>query len=161
MDRGVIHSIVSGAFCGAYLLTSIPIIAPVMTAGRFGPIDPFHSSNSYLEELTQTRHASERILQIVSTLPSSKTIAIALPGNDEQGAFVEEIVAYLCWPRELRWVPVANENVEDELRAIDPETLSAVIFWKVKPPSWMPPGVTWGEGITIVPLVALDAGVKQ
>lgn len=92
-----------------------------------------------------------RILRVLDGTPRDKAIALVLPDAEKESAFAFQIVTYLGWPREVRWVVLKRETALDQLKSLDPDSLAAIIFWGMQPPPWMGSGVQIGPRQTIVP----------
>lgn len=138
--------------CGLFLIAGVRKTVLGLETGSTRPPGAFDSTDRYIERLTGRWDGSQRLLKALDGLPANKPIALLVPDASKQAAFVYQIVVYLGWPREVKWVPVKEDTVESQVRLIAPESLAAVIFWGVKPPGWLTEGVQLGPEQVIVPL---------
>jgi len=53
------------ALCAVFLARSIPIVGPAVLENKIGPVDPNHSTDSYLSGLTHVRNGSELFSNLI------------------------------------------------------------------------------------------------
>lgn len=114
-------------------------------------MQPFDSTDRYLEWFFQGDAGSMRILHVLDGTPRDKAIALILPDAGKESAFAYQIINYLAWPREIQWVVLNRDTAVDQLKSLNPDSLAAIIFWGMEPPPWMRSGVQLGPRQTIVP----------
>ena len=102
--------------------------------GKFGPILPFHTTNSYLLGTMKAAAGSERILDLLSGLPTNKPIAIVYRDDEEADTFIAFSVMYFAWPRSVQSFPVRRDNAARQLEALKAAPVSATFFCGVWPP---------------------------
>ncbi|MEP6821669.1 MAG: hypothetical protein ABI946_04895 [Chthoniobacterales bacterium] len=141
------HTTVCVILAGAYLRCGWSPIWEVAPAKHFGPILPFHSTNSYFLTLTSRPDGSERLMRVLSGL----AIAVIYREGEESDIFLAFMVAYFAWPREARAVPVDRSNVIARLDALDSESLSAVFYCGMAARPSNRPIVRIGDGLIMEP----------
>jgi hypothetical protein len=109
---------------------------------------PFHSSDSLLSFATGVNNGSERLIAFFGSLPSSNEILIVVRDDDQRSAFLGMLVAYLAWPHPVRIVDLRNGGTPG---SAEPETIAAVAFCSVQPPSSWRRGERFGDSLEIVP----------
>lgn len=83
-------------------------------------------------------------------------MVLFLPDNGAKSRLVVLTLIYLGWPREVRWLPANDGDVERQLMTLTPSALAALIFWDVKPPDWLPAGIPLSPDQVIVPMVSIE-----
>jgi hypothetical protein len=136
----------------AYTAVGAANIWPTLSVPTLRPAEAFVSTDSYLEAATGVPHASARILHILAPLARDKTVVLVLPDNGVRSAFINQNVSYLSWPREVRWLCADSPNVQQELFAMPPTNVAAIIFWDTPPFPNMPAGVHIGANQVVVPV---------
>ena len=152
-----VHATVCALCCGAFVLLSVPRFWNPLTLGRFGPVEPFFSTDRDIEGLTGVSQGSERIRQTIAALPGSKRLVVILPEYDAPSIYFGLMVAYLAWPRPVEPIHVYPPDVPEHVRRLNPTTFAAILFCRVPPPAFVPPGVTWAPGMILVPSPAASA----
>ncbi|MGI8432892.1 MAG: hypothetical protein ACR2MW_11465 [Chthoniobacterales bacterium] len=137
---------------GLYLAVSAPQLWSSLQFEWHGRASASYSSDAYLETVTRTRKASARILQALDTVPADKTIVLVLPDSGVRSAFIAQNMTYLSWPREVHWISAEKGDLEDQIFALAPATVGAVLFWDVAPAANWPGGLRLGPGQVIFPL---------
>ena len=143
----------AGLWCvlfAVFVALSIPTVGPAVLENKIGPIDPNHSTDSYLSGLTHVRNGSELFEQMIQTLPRGKSVAIVVDTADSPSQFLGMLLAYLSWPREVEIIRVSPSTYAQELAAIKKESVGAIIFCDLKPPVAMKGVVHFGSSITLV-----------
>src|SRR5260370_16363141 len=64
------------ALFAVFLARSIPILGPAVLENKIGPVDPNHSTDSYLSGLTHVRNGSELFSNLIETVPRAKQLII-------------------------------------------------------------------------------------
>lgn len=122
-------------------------------AGPFpGRIDAFHSSNSYLQAVTGSANASERIIDAMASLPPDKPLLIFERERDGKSSLLGMSLAYLAWPREVRFETVRGTRCDEQLAKIAPNSVSGVAFCDLQSPSWVPGGLRLGKAGKLIAL---------
>ena len=153
--RFYLHVGLWGALFAVFLFFSIPIVGPAILENKIGPIDPNHSTDSYLSGLTHVRNGTELFTQAVETLPRDKSITIFVDAENSPSEFLGMLVAYLSWPHDVQIIRVSPSTYSRELSAINASSVSAVIFCNLKPPVWIKTKTNFGSSITFVPTESL------
>src|SRR5581483_9811431 len=87
--------------CVAVLTALIGSGAPYVRRSLAGPfpdrIDAFHSTNVYLEAITESGHVSERIIDVMAALPPDKPLLIFERDKDAGSSMLGMALAYLAW----------------------------------------------------------------
>jgi hypothetical protein len=148
----LLHGLLWTILCGAFVFVGAQKLWPVITTGKIRPVQPFDSTDRYLEWFFKGDGGSMRILRVLENIPRDKAIALVLSDAGKENAFVYQIVIYLSWPREIQWVILKPETAETQLKSLNPNSLGAIIFWRTQPPDWLGTGVQFGPQQTIVPL---------
>jgi hypothetical protein len=108
-------------------------------------IDAFHSSNVYLQAITESAHASERIVEIMAALPPGKPLLIFEREKDPGSSMLGMALAYLAWPREVRFETANGGHCDDQLAKVPPGSVSGVAFCDLPSPPWIPGGFRLGK----------------
>jgi hypothetical protein len=145
----IAHNLLWAILLGAFLFVNLP--KTIRDAGREPAqvFQAFHSSDSFLHVTTETTDASERLVSLFESLPSSKTILVVVHYSDAKSQLIAEIVAYLSWPHPVRFVDVADANAASALAGIEPASVAAYVFCGVKPPPWLPSGQRFGSSLAV------------
>ena len=150
----------AGLWCALFVIfiaLSIRTVGPAVLENQIGPIDPNHSTDSYLGGLTHVRNGSELFLGMVETLPRGKSVTIAVDAGNSPSEFLGMLVAYLSWPRDVQIIRVSPSTYAQELATIKKDSVGAVVFCDLKPPVWMKDAVHFGSSITFVPAESLKS----
>jgi len=148
-----------GLWCGlcvVFLFFSIPIVGPAILENKIGPIDPNHSTDSYLSGLTHVRNGSDLFERLVATLPRDKSLVILVDAGNSPSEFLGMLVAYLSWPCDVEIVRVRPSTYSRELAAIKGASVGGVVFCDLKPPVSIKNKVNFGSSITFVPTESLN-----
>ncbi len=146
-----LHFAVCAILAGAFLWIGGPPIWAVAREKHFGPVLPFHSTNTYLNSLTSRSDGSEQLLRLLAGLPQDQAIAVVYREGDESGIFLSYIVAYFAWPRVTRAVPVQRVNAMARVNALDAEALSAVFYCGMPARPSARLTIPIGQGFTMEP----------
>jgi hypothetical protein len=138
----------------AFVIMGAPRVWEAIRERSFGPIQPYHTTNSYAVALLKVHHGSERLIQVFSALPPTRPIAVILLDGNDESIFVGSLVSYFGWPREMRSVPVRRANAARQLQSLDRASLAAIFFCGIDPPAAMPPVIRIGSGLVMVPTAA-------
>jgi hypothetical protein len=155
--RVYLHAALWCALFAIFIALGIPIVGPAVLENKIGPVDPNHSTDSYLSGLTHVRNGSELFVQMVETLPRGKSVAIVVDAGNSPSEFLGMLVAYLSWPRDIEMIRVSPSTYGQALAAIKKESVGAVVFSDLKPPVWMKGAVHFGSSITFVPAESLNS----
>src|SRR5437868_11894635 len=113
--RLYLHIGLWSALFAVFLALSLPIVGRAILENKIGPIDPNHSTDSYLSGLTRVRNGTELFVRVVETLPRDKSIAILVDAGSSPSEFLGMLVAYLSWPRDVRIVRVDPSTYSRDL----------------------------------------------
>lgn len=138
------------ALFAIFIALSIPAVGPAVLENKIGPIDPNHSTDSYLSGLTHVRNGSELFTKLIETVPRDKSIVIFVDAGNSPSEFLGMLVAYLSWPRDVQMVRVSPSTYARELAAINTASVGAVIFCDLNPPNWMQRATHFGSRITFL-----------
>ncbi|MGI9087019.1 MAG: hypothetical protein ACR2HH_04635 [Chthoniobacterales bacterium] len=148
------RGLASGILGTAFLWVSAPKVWEALRPSGFGPILPYHTTNSYGVNLLHVQNASERILAAFAALPPQQPVAVILPEDDERSIFLSYLVGYFGWPREVRAIAITHQNAQQELQKLDHSSIAAIFFCGLEPPAGMRPVMRIGTGLTMVPLTS-------
>ena len=143
------------ALLALFLALGIPIVGPAVRENKLGPIDPNHSTDSYLSGLTHIRNGSQLFSNLIDTLPRDKSLIIFVNPESPPSAFLGMLVAYLSWPLDVRIVKVRPETLEREITSANSSSIAGFFFCSVKPPALLTGGTHFGSEIVFVPGGAL------
>jgi hypothetical protein len=144
------------ALFAVFLALSIPIVGPAVLENKIGPIDPNHSTDSYLSGLTHVRNGSQLFAELLDAVPPGKSLVIFVDAESSPSQFLGMLVAYLSWPRDVRIVKVRAATVEREITAAKASSVAGMFFCSVKPPASLAGGTYFGSAIVFVPSVGLN-----
>src|SRR5438874_8437963 len=105
------------ALFAIFLALSLPIVGPAILENKIGPIDPNHSTDSYLGGLTHVRNGSQLFSNLLETVPPNKSLIIFVDAESSPSEFLGMLVAYLAWPHDVRIVKVRSEEHTSELQS--------------------------------------------
>ena len=140
-----------------FLWFSAPEVWRAIRATSFGPVLPYHTTNSYMVSLLGVEDGSERLLRAAAMLPPGRPVVILRPDGAGQdvAVFSSFLVSYFNWPHEVRLIPVKRENAALQLDSIDRASVAAIFFCGIDPPPGMQPLVRIGKGLVMVPITAV------
>ena len=144
------HILLWASLIAAFICVSAPRISRDVTKYSIHHISPFQSTNHFLYLATGVSGASEQLIALFDSLPSSKVILIVAREDDPPSTFLAETMAYLAWPHPLKIINITR--LESELTATDPATVAAFVFCRVNRPSWLPQGEHFGKLLEVIPL---------
>jgi hypothetical protein len=145
------------ALFAVFLVRSIPIVGPAVLENKIGPVDPNHSTDSYLSGLTHVRNGSELFSNLIETLPREKSLIIFVNAKSSPSEFLGMLVAYLTWPHDVRIIKVPEATLERELTAAKSSSVAGMFFCSVKPPASLAGGTHFGSAIVFVPSIGLGS----
>ena len=154
--RTYLHAGFWCALFAIFIALSIRTVGPAMLENKIGPIDPNHSTDSYLNGLTHVRNGSELFEHLVGTLPRDKSLVIVVDAGNSPSEFLGMLVAYLSWPCDIEIVRVRPSTYSRELAAIKGASVGGVVFCDLKPPVSIKNKVNFGSSITFVPTESLN-----
>jgi|SRR5437588_4142929 len=153
--RFCLHVALWSALFALFLAFSIPTVGPAARENRLGPVDPNHSTDSYLSGLTHIRNGSQLFSSLIDTLPHDKSLIIFVSTESSPSEFLGMLMAYLSWSLDVRIVKVRPETLERELAAANSSSIAGFVFCSVKPPASLTGGTHFGSEIVFVPGEAL------
>ena len=143
------------ALFAIFLALSLPIVGPAILENKIGPIDPNHSTDSYLGGLTHVRNGSQLFSNLLETVPPNKSLIIFVDAESSPSEFLGMLVAYLAWPHDVRIVKVRGATLEQEIAAAKSSEIAGLFFCSIKPPASLTGGTHFGSAIIFVPSVRL------
>src|SRR5262245_43042293 len=96
--RFYLHVALWCALLALFVGISIPNVGRAVLENKIGPVNPNHSTDSYLEGLTRVRDGSELFSTLIDTFPRDKSIVIFVDSESSPSKFLGMVVAYLSWP---------------------------------------------------------------
>ena len=143
--------------CLGIVAAMIGFVLPSVRSGLAGPrphsVDPYYSSDAYIQAITGAPKASGRLLEVMAALPKEKPLLIFERDQDSASSLLGMTLAYLSWPKEVRFETVRNNNACDrQLGAVAPDSVAAVAFCDLPAPTWVGGGIRLGRGSRLLPL---------
>ena len=151
--RLYLHIGLWSALFAVFLVLSLPIVGPAILENKIGPIDPNHSTDSYLNGLTHLSNGSLLFSNLLETVPAKKSLVIFVDAESSPSEFLGMLVAYLSWPHDVRIVKVRGGNLESEVAAGKSSDIAGLFFCSIKPPPSLTGGTHFGSAIVFVPSV--------
>ncbi len=148
----VIRYAICAGFVALFVGSGVPAVRHALEGPLPRRIDPFHSSNAYLQVVTGSANASQRILEIMDSLPPEKPLLIFERDKDSVSSLLGMALAYLAWPHEVRFETVEGSRCDQQLARIAPSSVSGVAFCDVQSPSWIPSGIRLGQNSRLITL---------
>jgi hypothetical protein len=150
-----VHVAAAVIFCAAFVVIGGKQVGQIFTVPA--PIPPTpptasHSTDAYLMQLTGMQNGSQQLLKMFGSLPASRPLYVFVREDKFDSSFVGALVAYLGWPARFRCVAVRPNNASGQLRAVDPLSCGAIVFYGMKPPDWLQPQVAFSPNLSIVPV---------
>ena len=149
--RIYLHAGLWSVLFAVFIALSISTVGPAALENKIGPIDPNHSTDSYLSGLTHVRNGSDLFGQMMETLPRGKSVAIVVDAGNSPSEFLGMLAAYLSWPRDVQIIRVSPSTYAQELATIKKDSVGAFVFCALKPPAWMKNKTNFGSSITFIP----------
>jgi len=141
----MIRRVICAGFIGLFIWSSVPSVSRAF-AGPFPKrIDAFHSSDTYFEKVTGLAHESQRIIDALDSLPPGKPLLVFNRDKDPISSWLGMALAYLAWPREVRFELIEGPRCDQQLAKIAPDSIGAIAFCNVQPPRWLPGGMSLGQ----------------
>ena len=154
------HYLHIGLWCAlfaVFLARSLPIVGPAILENKIGPIDPNHSTDSYLFGLTRLNNGSQLFSDLLEAVPREKSFVIFVDAESPPSEFLGMLVAYLSWPHDVRIVKVRAATLEQETAAAQSSSIAGLFFCSVKPPASLTGVTHFGSAIIFVPNVGLGS----
>src|SRR5256885_16947457 len=104
--RTYLHAGFWCALFAIFIALSIRTVGPAILETKIGPIDPNHSTDSYLSGLTHVRNGSQLFSNLLETVPAKKPLIIFVDAESSPSEFLGMLVAYFAWPHDVRIVKV-------------------------------------------------------
>jgi hypothetical protein len=105
-----------------------------------------------LQAVTGSANASQRIIDVMDSLPPEKPLLIFERDKDSVSSLLGMALAYLAWPRDVRFETVDGPRCDQELARIAPNSVGGVAFCDVQSPSWIPGGMRLGQNSKLIAL---------
>lgn len=152
--RLYLHIGLWSALFAVFLALSLPIVGPAVRDNKIGPIDPNHSTDSYLSGLTHVRDGSQLFANLLEAVPREKSLVIFVDAESSPSEFLGMLVGYLSWPHDVRIVKVRGAVLEQEIIGAKP-SIAGLFFCSIQPPASLKGGMHFGSAIIFVPSTAL------
>jgi hypothetical protein len=110
------------------------------------------SSDAYVAALLNVPDGAERWSAVEHRLPKEGSIIFFCPKRNAQSDLLFQLFSYLSWPRDIRKVEVASDEVLTQATAIDRASIVAAAFFAVQPPAGFTRGWAFGTQLLVVPL---------
>jgi hypothetical protein len=149
--RLYLHIGLWSALFAVFLALSLPIVGRAILENKIGPIDPNHSTDSYLSGLTHVRNGSQLFSNLLETVPPKKSLVIFVNAESSPSEFLGMLVGYLSWPHDVRIVKIRGAALEREIAAAKSPAIGGLFFCSIKPPAWVTGGTHFGSEIIFVP----------
>ncbi len=142
-------SVIRYAICAGLVVLFVWSNAHSVIRALAGPLpdrmDAFHSSNAYLQKVTGSPYASQRIIDVMDSLPPEKPLLIFERERDPVSSLLGMTLAYLAWPHEVRFETIDGPRCDQQLGQIAPNSVGGIAFCDIKSPPWIPGGILLGE----------------
>lgn len=158
-----LHTILWAGLGCILIFSTAPGLYRDIRSSRIGPVDPNRSIEPYFRGLTGVANGPQRLGDILDSLPQQKPLVIFVRADNAQNAteqndifqsqFLGMLVAYICWPREVRMVRVNSETLRPQVVAVGSNSAAGMVFCGLPAPSGLGPSIHLGSGITLVPAV--------
>ena len=112
-------------------------------------VGPFHSTDTFLHFDTGEINASERLVDLFGSIPSSKKVVIFVRNDDRRSVFVGMLIAYLAWPHPVRTVDVTQSGWETAAAEADFRLVGEFVFCHVAPPESWTRGERFGDTLQV------------
>jgi len=152
--RLYLHIGLWGVLLAIFVVRSLPIVEHAVLENKIGPIDPNHSTDSYLSGLTRVRNGSQLFVNLLEAVPREKSLIIFVDTESSPSQFLGMLVAYLSWPHDVRIVRVREATLEQEIIGAKP-SIAGLFFCSIQPPASLKGGMHFGSAIVFVPSTAL------
>lgn len=142
-------AVIRWVICAGIIALFVGSSAPSVRRALAGPfpnrIDAFYSSNAYFQRITPLPNPSQRIIDVMDSLPPEKPLLIFDRERDPVSSLLAMALAYLAWPHEVRFEKVDGPRCDEQLARIAPNSVSGIAFCDVPSPAWIPGGMRLGE----------------
>ena len=149
--RFYLHVALWGVLFVVFIVRSLPTVVPAIRENKIGPIEPNHSTDSYLSGLSHIRNGSELFGNLVDTLPRNKSVVVFVNADNSPSEFLGMLVAYLSWPLDVRIVNTRPEMLEQQINTAQSQSVVGFFFCSIKPPASVSGGMHFGSEIVFVP----------
>jgi hypothetical protein len=153
----VIRCVICSGFIVLFVWSSASSVSRALAGPFPNRIDAFRSSNAYLQAITGTTHASERIIDIMDSIPPEKPLLIFVREKNPESSLLGMALAYLAWPRVVQIETVDGPRCDQQLARIAPNSVGGVAFCDVQPPSWISGGMRLGQNSKLIAFTQLAA----
>jgi hypothetical protein len=126
-----------------------PRVWDTIRHGHFGPVLPYHTTNSYMVGLLGVQDGSERLSKIFEALPRGQPVAVVVPDRNEKAIFLGYLVSYFAWPREAHSISVTRANAAEQLRSLKESPPAAIFFCGITPPPDLQPAFRIGTNLVM------------
>src|SRR2546428_697620 len=151
--KRVSHCVLWCGLAAVFLYSTLPTAFHEIKRKPLGRVQPFQSSDVYLETVIGLENSSQRFIDVLASLPAGKSLVIVVRESDPASGLLGLTLAYLAWPRRVQILIVSGERASAEaLSKMPPDRVAGVAFCEMQPPSWMPLGVRLGQRSRLVTL---------
>ena len=112
----VLHRAVCGVFLLAFVAIGAPIVFRDARAGYPLPRTPYSSTDAYLTKVQPDRALSGTLVKLFAAYPHEAPVLVLYPGEDFEGSFVAQLMAYLAWPHPVQLLDVSTPSVSPEVQ---------------------------------------------
>jgi hypothetical protein len=159
----ILHTILWAVLGCSLIFQSAPGLYRDVRFGKIGPIDPNRSIELYFRGLTGIANGPQHLGDILEFLPRQRPLLIFVRDDSaksvnernaiSQSQFLGMLVAYICWPRDVRMVRVNGETLRPQVAAVTANSVAGMAFCGLAAPSGLGKPIHLGLGITLVPAI--------
>ncbi len=136
---------------GLFVSVSAPQLLRATAKNSIYFIGPFHSTDTFLHFDSGQINASERLVALFGSIPTSKKVVIFVNNDDRQSIFVGMLIAYLAWPHPVRTVDVTQPGWQTAAAETDFRLVGEFVFCRVTPPESWTRGERFGDTLQVFP----------
>jgi hypothetical protein len=146
----VLHVSLWAPLIFVFVWLAVPQVFPRIIEHRVGPVNPMHTFDHYLFGLGNGPEVSRQLGLLFSNLPKGRRVVIFVREKEEAAAFLGMAMAYLAWPNDIEVINCSEKEAAARLARIRPESVSALVFCKMKQPEWLAEGIRCGKDIRLI-----------
>lgn len=106
------------AICAVFIFAFAAIGGPIVFrgahAGYLLPPTPYSSTDAYLTKIEPNRAFSETLVKLFATFPRESPVFVLHRGEDFDGTFIAQLMAYLAWPHPVQLFDVSQHALPPE-----------------------------------------------
>ena len=84
----ILHVSAWSVLLGIFLFQSASIVGHAVAENKIGPVDANQTTDNYLQALTGLRHGSQRLSDVVQSLPKDRTLVIFVRADKQPSDFL-------------------------------------------------------------------------